>query len=45
MLIQRDIAKATWKGDWDIAPGTVSKRNRGDEAALSLLLHISAYGD
>lgn len=45
MLIQRDITKATMKKELGIAAGTMSKLNKGEEVALSVLLRICGYLD
>lgn len=45
MLIQRDIAKVTLRQDLGLAAGTMSKLNKGEEVALSILLRICAYLD
>ena len=43
LLIQRDITKVELKRDLGIAAGTMSKLNKGEEVALSVLLRICAY--
>lgn len=45
MLIQRDITKVTLRQDLGIAAGTMSKLNKGEEVALSILLRICDYLD
>ena len=43
LLIQRDITKVTMKRDLGLAAGTMSKLNKGEDVALSVLLRISEY--
>ena len=43
LLIHRDISKSTLKRDIYIAAGIMSKLNKGEEVALSVLLRISDY--
>ena len=43
LLIQRDIKKVTLRRDLGIAAGTMSKLNKGEEVALSVLLRICEY--
>jgi len=43
MLLERDISKATLRKDLNLATGTMSKLNKGEEVALSVLLRICAY--
>ena len=43
LLIQKDITKATLRRDLGIAPGTMSKLNKGEEVAMSVLLRICGY--
>ena len=43
LLIQKDIKKVTFRRDLGIAPGTMSKLNKGEEVALSVLLRICEY--
>ncbi|MDY6038288.1 MAG: helix-turn-helix transcriptional regulator [Eubacterium sp.] len=43
LLIQRDITKVMLRRDLGIAPGTMSKLNKGKEVALSVLLRICEY--
>lgn len=45
LLIQRDITKVQLRRDLKIAAGTMSKLNKGDEVALSILLRICEYLD
>ena len=43
MLIQRDITKVQLRADVGISAGTMSKLNKGEEVALSVLLRICDY--
>ncbi len=43
LLIQRDITKVQLRKDLGIASGTMSKLNKGEEVALSILLRICGY--
>ena len=43
MLIQRDITKVQLRTDVGISAGTMSKLNKGEEEALSVLLRICDY--
>ena len=43
ILIERDISKATLRKDLNLATGTMSKLNKGEEVALSVLLRICSY--
>ena len=45
LLIQRDIAKVRLKRDLGLAAGTMSKLNKGEDVALSVLLRICEYLD
>lgn len=45
LLIQKDITKVMLRRDLGIAPGTMSKLNKGEEVALSVLLRICEYLD
>ena len=45
LLIQKDITKVKLRRDLGIAPGTMSKLNKGEEVALSVLLRICEYLD
>ena len=40
LLIQRDITKVRMKRDLGLAAGTMSKLNKGEDVALSVLLRI-----
>ena len=44
-LIQRDITKVRMKRDLGLAAGTMSKLNKGEDVALSVLLRICDYLD
>lgn len=43
LLIQRDITKVTLRNDIGLAAGTMSKLNKGEDVALSVLLRICDY--
>lgn len=43
MLIQRDITKVQLRTDVGISAGTMSKLNKGEDVALSVLLCICDY--
>ena len=43
LLIQKDITKPQLRRDLNLATGTMSKLNKGEEVALSVLLRICAY--
>ena len=45
LLIQRDITKVRLKRDLGLATGTMSKLNKGEDVALSVLLRICEYLD
>lgn len=45
MLIQRDITKVQLFTDVGISAGTMSKLNKGEDVALSVLLRICDYLD
>ena len=45
LLIQRDITKVRMKRDLGLAAGTISKLNKGEDVALSVLLRICDYLD
>lgn len=45
LLIQRDITKVRMKRDLGLAVGTMSKLNKGEDVALSVLLRICEYLD
>lgn len=43
MLIQRDITKVQLRAGIGISAGTMSKLNKGEDVALSVLLRICDY--
>ena len=43
LLIQRHITKVRMKRDLGLAAGTMSKLNKGEDVALSVLLRICDY--
>ena len=43
LLIERDIPKGKLRQDVELSPGTMSKLNKGEEVALSVLLRICDY--
>ena len=43
LLIQKDITKPQLRKDLHLATGTMSKLNKGEEVALSVLLRICSY--
>ena len=43
LLIQKDITKVELKREVGISAGTLSKLNKGEEVALSVLLRICNY--
>lgn len=43
LLTQRDITKVRMKRDLGLAAGTMSKLNKGEDVALSVLLRICDY--
>lgn len=43
VLIQKDISKATLRKDVGLSTGTMSKLNKGEEVALSVLMRICDY--
>lgn len=43
MLIQREITKMQLRADVGISAGTMSKLNKGEDVALSVLLRICDY--
>lgn len=45
LLIQKDITKVRFKRDLGLAAGTMSKLNKGEDVALSVLLRICDYLD
>lgn len=45
LLIQKDISKATLRKDVGLSTGTMSKLNKGEEVALSVLIRLCDYLD
>lgn len=45
LLIEKDITKPQFRRDLEIATGTMSKLNKGEEVALSVLRRICEYLD
>ena len=45
LLIQKDISKATLRKDVGLSIGTMSKLNKGEEVALSVLIRLCDYLD
>lgn len=45
LLIQKDIKKVTLRKELGISTSTMSKLNKGEEVALSVLLRICDYLD
>ena len=43
MVIQREITKVQLRADVGISAGTMSKLNKGEDVALSVLLRICDY--
>ena len=43
LLIQREITKVQLRADVGISAGTMSKLNKGEDVALSVLLRICDY--
>lgn len=43
MLIEREIPKAVFLKEIELSPGTMSKLNKNEEVALSVLLRICEY--
>ncbi len=43
MLIEREIPKAVCRKETELSPGTMSKLNKNEEVALSVLLRICEY--
>lgn len=43
LLIEKDITKPQLRKDLCLATGTMSKLNKGEEVALSVLLRICKY--
>lgn len=45
LLIEREIPKAVFRQEIGLSPGTISKLNKNEEVALSVLLRICDYLD
>lgn len=45
LLIERNITKPQLRKDLSLATGTMSKLNKGEDVALSVLLRICEYLD
>lgn len=45
LLIQKDISKATLRKDVGLSAGTMSKLNKGEEVALTVLMRLCDYLD
>lgn len=45
LLIEREIPKAAFRQATELSPGTMSKLNKGEEVALSVLLRICDFLD
>lgn len=43
MLIEREFPKAVFRKEIELSPGTMSKLNKNEEVALSVLLRICEY--
>ena len=43
LLIEKDITKPTLRKDLSLSTGTMSKLNKGEDVALSVLLRICDY--
>lgn len=43
MLIEREIPKAVFRKETELSPGTMSKLNKNEKVALSVLLRICEY--
>ena len=43
LLIQKDISKATLRKDVGLSTGTMSKLNKGEEVALTVLMRLCDY--
>ncbi len=43
LLLEKDISKAKLRKDLNLATGTMSKLNKDEEVAMSVLLRICAY--
>lgn len=43
MLVEKDMSKATLRKELKLSAGTLTKLNKGEEVALSVLLRICDY--
>ena len=43
LLIEKDVAKPTLRKELGLSTGTMSKLNKGEDVALSVLLRICDY--
>lgn len=43
ILIERDISKTAFRQATELSPGTMSKLNKGEEVALSVLLRVCDF--
>ena len=43
LLIEKDITKATLRKELNIASGTMTKLNKGEEVSMAVLLRICQY--
>ena len=43
LLLERDIKKPTFRQELNLASGTCTKLNKGEEVSLSILLRICDY--
>lgn len=43
LLIQKDISNATLRKDVGLSTGTMSKLNKGEEVALTVLMRLCDY--
>ncbi len=43
MLIEREIPKSVFRQATELSPGTMSKLNKNEEVALSVLIRICDY--
>lgn len=43
LLIEKDITKPTFRKELGLSTGTMSKLNKGEDVALSVLLRICDY--
>ena len=43
MLVERDMSKQEFREKLQIAPGTMTKLNKGQEVSMSVILRICGY--